>query len=68
MCNTLTYKNYICTVNLSEDDGIFHGKVIGIPDSISFEGDTLESLMQDFHSTVDEYLEFCTENGKNIKD
>lgn len=45
MCNTLTYKNYICTVNLSEDDGIFHGKVIGIPDSISFEGDTLESLM-----------------------
>ncbi len=64
MSNTLTYKNYIGTVNFSEEDGVFFGKVIGITDSISFEGDSVNSLIEDFHSAVDEYLEFCAENDK----
>lgn len=64
MNNTLTYKNYIGTVNFSEDDGVFFGKVVGITDSISFEGDSVESLTKDFHSAVDEYLNFCKENDK----
>lgn len=64
MSNTLTYKNYIGTVNFSEEDGVFFGKVIGITDSISFEGDSVESLTEDFHCAIDEYLEFCAENNK----
>lgn len=64
MSNTLTYKNYISTVNFSEEDGVFFGKVIGITDSISFEGDSVDSLVEDFHNAVDEYLEFCAENDK----
>ena len=64
MKNTITYKDYIGTVNFSEEDMVFFGKVIGITDSISFEGDTVESLIEDFHDAVDEYLEFCIENGK----
>ena len=64
MNNTITYKNYIGTVNFSEDDSVFFGKVSGIKDSISFEGDTVESLIADFHMAVDEYLEFCRECGK----
>ena len=62
MNNTLTYKNYIGTVNFSEEDSVFFGRVVGISDSISFEGDTVESLIQDFNSAVDEYLEFCAAN------
>lgn len=64
MKNTITYKDYIGTVNFSEEDMVFFGKVIGITDSISFEGDTVESLIDDFHDAVDEYLEFCAETGK----
>ena len=64
MKNILTYKNYIGTVEFSEEDMVFFGKVIGITDSISFEGDTVESLIEDFHCAVDEYLEFCVETGK----
>lgn len=64
MKNTITYKDYIGTVNFSEDDMVFFGKVIGITDSISFEGDTVESLIEDFHNAVDEYLEFCAQTGK----
>ena len=64
MKNMISYKDYIGTVNFSEEDMVFFGKVVGITDSISFEGDTVESLIEDFHEAVDEYLEFCKENGK----
>ena len=64
MKNTITYKDYIGTVHFSEEDMVFFGKVIGITDSISFEGDTVESLVEDFHAAVDEYLAFCAECGK----
>ena len=64
MSNILTYKNYIGTVNFSEEDGVFFGKVIGISDSISFEGDSVAGLTEDFHNAVDEYLEFCAANNK----
>ena len=64
MNNILNYKNYVGTVSFSEEDKCFFGKVAGISDSISFEGDTVESLIEDFHNAVDEYLEFCEENGK----
>lgn len=64
MKNVLNYKGYIGSVEFSEEDKVFFGKVIGITDSISFEGDTVESLIEDFHDAIDEYLEFCAENGK----
>ena len=64
MKNVLNYKNYIGTVEFSEEDKVFFGKVIGITDSISFEGDTVDNLIEDFHDAVDDYLEFCAENGK----
>lgn len=64
MKNVISYKDYIGTVNFSEEDMVFYGKVVGITDSISFEGDTVESLIEDFHEAVDEYLDFCRENGK----
>ena len=64
MKNIISYKDYTGTVNFSEENMVFYGKVVGITDSISFEGDTVESLVEDFHDAVDEYLEFCRENGK----
>ena len=65
MINQLHYKNYIGSVCFSEADGVFHGKIIGISDSISFEGDSVQSLTEDFQNAVDEYLEFCADVKKN---
>jgi len=62
--NKLHYKDYIGNVFFSEEDGVFHGKVIGISDSISFEGESVKSLTEDFHNSIDEYLEFCKEIEK----
>ena len=62
--NYLHYKNYIGSVEFSEEDAVFHGKVIGIKSLISFEGDSVNSITEDFHNAVDEYLEFCLQNDK----
>jgi predicted HicB family RNase H-like nuclease len=64
MTNQLHYKNYIGNVFFSEEDGVFHGKIVGISDSISFEGDSVKSLTEDFQNSVDEYLEFCADSDK----
>jgi predicted HicB family RNase H-like nuclease len=51
-------------VEFSEEDQVFHGKVIGIKDLISFEGDSVKTLTEDFHNAVDEYIDFCKKSGK----
>jgi predicted HicB family RNase H-like nuclease len=63
MSNYLHYKGYIGSVEFSEEDNVFHGKVIGIKPLISFEGDTVTAIKEDFYHSVDEYLAFCTRNG-----
>ena len=62
--NKLHYKDFIGSVFFSEEDEVFHGKVIGISDSISFEGESVKELTEDFQNAVDEYLEFCEETDK----
>lgn len=63
MSNTMEYKGYIGTVEFSEEDGIFFGKVIGIRALISYEGQSARELVSDFHGAVDDYLELCAAEG-----
>ena len=62
--NCLHYKNYVGNVEFSEEDSVFHGKVIGIKALISFEGDSVSAIIDDFHKAVDEYLKFCEHNKR----
>ncbi|NRO27280.1 DNA repair protein [Lactobacillus helveticus] len=55
----LHYKDYYGTVNISEEDNVLHGKVIDIKGLLSYEGETVEELKQDFHNVVDEYITDC---------
>jgi predicted HicB family RNase H-like nuclease len=57
--NYLHYKSYTGSVEFSEEDAVFHGKVIGIKALISFEGGSVSAITNDFHKAVDEYLRFC---------
>jgi len=65
MKNTMSYRGYIGSVEFSEEDGIFFGKVLGIRSLISYEGSSARELVDDFHGAVDEYLATCAE--ENIK-
>ncbi|MCL2721897.1 MAG: type II toxin-antitoxin system HicB family antitoxin [Treponema sp.] len=62
--NYLHYKNYTGNVSFSEEDACFHGKVIGIKALITFEGNSVSSITDDFHKAVDEYLMFCVSKSK----
>ena len=64
MSNTMEYKNYVGSVEFSEDDGVFFGKVMGIRALISYEGTNAKELVEDFHGAVDDYLAFCEEEGR----
>ena len=57
MNNTIQYKGYVGSVEFSEEDGIFYGKVPGIRSLISYEGETAGDLLNDFRGAVDDYLE-----------
>ena len=63
MNNIIKYKGYIGSVEFSESDGIFYGKVQGIRSLISYEGTNATELITDFHDAVDSYLESCNANG-----
>ncbi len=63
MNNIIQYKGYIGTVEFSEEDGLLFGKVLGIRALLSYEGDTVQSLIEDFHAVIDDYLALCEEEG-----
>ena len=54
MSSTMEYKGYIGSVEFSEADGLFYGKVQGIRSLISYEGTTAKELVG---STESEFLE-----------
>ncbi|MBE6094439.1 MAG: type II toxin-antitoxin system HicB family antitoxin [Schwartzia succinivorans] len=59
----MEYKGYIGSVEFSERDELFYGKVQGIRSLISYEGSTAAELVADFHGAVDDYLTLCEEEG-----
>ena len=64
MNNTIQYKGYVGSVEFSEEDGLFYGKVQGIRSLISYEGENATELLNDFHGAVDDYLESCKAENK----
>ena len=56
MNNIMEYKGYVGSVEFSENDGVFYGKVQGIRSLISYEGTNASELVSDFHEAIDEYL------------
>ena len=61
--NVLEYKGYVGSIEFSEEDCIFFGKVQGIRSLISYEGESGKELVEDFHTAVDDYLKLCEERG-----
>ena len=63
MNNTIEYKGYIGSVEFSEEDTLFFGKVLGIRALVSYEGETAKELVQSFRDAIDDYLELCRDSG-----
>lgn len=59
MSDLLSYKNYNGTVEYSNEDKCLFGKVIGLKSLLSYEGNSVQELEQDFQSVIDGYLKDC---------
>jgi len=65
MKDVLKYKDFVASVHFNSEDEVFHGKIKGIDDSISFEGETVESLKKAFQEAVEDYLKICIQIDKD---
>ena len=61
MSNLLSYKNYNGTVEYSMEDHCLFGKVLGLKSLLSYEGNSVQELEEDFKNVIDEYLQDCEE-------
>jgi len=62
-----SYKGYSVALILGDiaDDNVgYFGRIKDINDLITFEGNTLEEFIKNFHEAVDDYIEFCKKVNK----
>ena len=60
----MEYSGYNAVVTYDNDLGILHGEVIDTRDVITFQGRSVDDLPEAFQQSVDDYLKFCKERGR----
>ena len=65
MNNMMEYKGYHTKIEFDAESMTLRGKIEGINDYVDFEAGDISSIEVEFHSAVDDYLEFCKEVGKD---
>jgi predicted HicB family RNase H-like nuclease len=63
--NKLRYKGYVGTVEVSEEDNCLYGHVLDLPHEteITYEGETVAQLKENFMNAVDDYIAYCESKG-----
>ena len=59
MNNNMEYKGYLGSVEFSEEEAVFFGKIMNIRSLISYEGKNVMELSEQFREAVDEYSSIC---------
>lgn len=59
MIEAMHYKDYVGSIEYSEEDNILYGKVLGIRSLILYEGKNVDELRKDFEESIDMYLNDC---------
>lgn len=60
----MKYKGYTAQIEYDEDAKMLFGKVLDIKDVITFKSKNADEIEQEFHLSVDDYLEWCKELGE----
>jgi predicted HicB family RNase H-like nuclease len=67
MKNVLHFEGFIGSVHFSEKDDCFFGKIEGIDDLITFEGQDVKELKRAFRGATKDYIELCKSTGKPLR-
>lgn len=59
----MNYKGYIGKVEYDDENRIFSGEVVNSRAVITFHGKSVEELEKEFRISVDEYIDWCHEDG-----
>ena len=59
----MNYKGFIGTVEYDDTARIFSGEVLNTRTVITFQGTTVDEIEKEFRASVDDYLEWCKEDG-----
>ena len=60
----MEYKGYSAEVEIGDEGGVLHGRVINTRDVITFEGRSVDELRQAMADSIEDYLEYCRELGR----
>lgn len=60
----MKYKGYYGIVQYDDEAKIFHGEVTNTRTVITFQGTTVDEIEKEFKDSVDDYLDWCKERGK----
>ena len=52
----LHYRGFTGSVEYSEEDEVFHGKLLDIRDLVTYEADSISEINSEFISVVDDYV------------
>ena len=63
MANVLSYRDFQGSIEISMEDNCLFGRVLHIDDVITYEGDSPQKLEESFKAAIENYLEFCKEQG-----
>jgi predicted HicB family RNase H-like nuclease len=61
----MEYKGYVGVAEVDDEAGFIFGRVLGLRDVITFQGETVAEARQAFQDSVDDYLEFCARRGED---
>ncbi len=59
MKGTMQYKGYVGSARYSDQDEVFHGKLEGIRDVVTYKASDVRRLKKSLHDAVDDYLTTC---------
>jgi predicted HicB family RNase H-like nuclease len=62
--NTLKHKDFIGVFNYIEDEDILYGKIEGITDLVTFQGESIPEIKIAFFEAVEDYIMLCKEAEK----
>jgi predicted HicB family RNase H-like nuclease len=59
------YKGYRGQAVYDDEQGIYHGEVLGLRDVVTFQGKSAAELRKAFRDSVDDYLDFIHSDKVN---
>jgi predicted HicB family RNase H-like nuclease len=63
MTGTMTHDGYVAVVDIDEDAGVMHGRVVNARAILTFEGESIGELREAFADTIADYRDWCRERG-----